>query len=41
MKDELCALKVIRETWRLLKQAETIEEARSRFKELVLKLILE
>jgi len=38
--EELCALKVFRETWRMLNRAESIEEAKTKFKELVVKLIL-
>jgi len=38
--EELCALKVFRETWRMLNRAETIEEAKARFKELIVNLIL-
>jgi len=38
--EELCALKVFRETWRMLNRAETIEEAKAKFKELIVELIL-
>jgi len=38
--EELCALKVFRETWRMLNRAESIEDAKARFKELIVELIL-
>jgi len=40
-KEELCALKVFREIWKMLEDASTLEEARKRFKELLLRLVLE
>jgi len=40
-REELCALKVIREVWTMLNQSESIKDAKEKFKELILKLILE
>ena len=40
-REDLCALTVIREIWQMLKQSKSIEDAKKKFRELVLKLILE
>ena len=37
---ELCALTVFRETWKVLANAKDLEEAREKFKKLILNLIL-
>lgn len=39
-KEVLCAVTVFRETWKLLAKAKDLEEARERFKKLVVELIL-
>jgi len=39
--EELCAIIVFRKVWKMLKGAESLETARTSFKELILKLILE
>ena len=38
--EELCAVIVFRETWKLLAKTKDLEEAREKFKELVIDLIL-
>jgi len=39
-KEELCAVTVFRETWKLLNKVETLDEAKEKFKALVAQLIL-
>jgi len=38
--EEICALTVFRRVWKLLQSSSTIEEAKKKFKELVVELIL-
>jgi hypothetical protein len=42
MKDEteLCAIKLFRETWKTLNESKDLEEAKQKYKQLVLNLIL-
>jgi len=39
-KEELCAITVFRETWKLLNKVKSLDEAKEKFKQLVAKLIL-
>lgn len=43
MKDEekVCLVKVLRLTWKVLKKSKGLEEAKIKFKDLVLKVVLE
>jgi len=38
--EELCALNVFRETWRILSESKNLDEAKAKFKELIVELIL-
>ena len=40
-KEEICTVKAFREMWKILKESENLEEAKEKFKKLVLKIILE
>jgi len=39
--DELCAVTVFRRTWALLNSCKSLDEAKERFKKLVVELVLE
>jgi hypothetical protein len=38
--EEVCAVKVIRKTWKMLNQCKNLEEAKEKFKQLIIDLIL-
>ena len=39
-REEICAVTVMRKTWKILNESKNLEEAKTKFKELVLNLIL-
>ena len=40
-KEEVCTIKIFRETWKILKTSKNLEEAMEKYKSLVVSLILE
>jgi len=39
-KEEICAVTVMRKTWKILNESKNLEEAKTKFKDLVLNIIL-